>query len=293
MSPEVHDYLRSCLGINLAQGYGLTETVGGVTLSTAEDLSSGRVGQALPGVRIKLQDWDEGGYKVFHQAGHGPRGEILIGGPMISSGYYDLREKTSESFIIDPYDGLRWFKTGDIGQLDSNDGGLKLIDRKKDLVKLQMGEYLSLGKVEAWLKIHPLVDSICVIADTSKSYCIALIVPDSGKLSELAKSRNICSSTFADLCLHPDIIGIMTQQIQEHGNLHLTKFEIPKRIALLSEQWTPDTGLVTAAMKLKRKPIFEKYDWLIRELYNDEKYETISGEQNYGAKQSLAKMKHA
>ena len=122
----------------MAQGYGLTETVGGVTLSTAEDLSSGRVGQALPGVRIKLQDWDEGGYKVFHQTGHGPRGEILIGGPMISSGYYDLQEKTSESFIIDPYDGLRWFKTGDIGQLDSNDGGLKLIDRKKDLVKLQM-----------------------------------------------------------------------------------------------------------------------------------------------------------
>ena len=154
MSPEVHDYLRSCLGINLAQGYGLTETVGGVTLSTAQDMSSGRVGQVLPGVRIKLQDWEEGGYKVFHQTGHGPRGEILIGGSMISSGYYNLQGKTAESYFIDPYDGLRWFKTGDIGQLDPNDGALKLIDRKKDVAQLQMGEYISLGKVEAWVKIH-------------------------------------------------------------------------------------------------------------------------------------------
>ena len=264
---KVHDFLRTTLGINLAQGYGLTETVGGVTLSTADDLSSGRVGQPLPGVRIKLQDWEEGGYYVSDQTGHGPRGEILVGGPMITSGYYNVPDKNKEAFIIDPETGHRWFKTGDIGQLDPNDGVLKIIDRKKDLVKLQMGEYLSLGKIESWLKIHPLIESICIIAEPTKSYCVALIVPDMNKLIELAKSLNI-KSTYDDLCLNPNIIIAVTEHIQNHGKKHLEKFEIPKRIALLSDHWTPDSGLVTAAMKLKRKPIYKKYSWLIRDLYD-------------------------
>ena len=107
MSPNVHDFLRATLGINLAQGYGLTETTGGITLSTAEDLSTGRVGNILPGVQLKLKDWTEGGYMVLDQTGHGPRGEILLAGPMIASGYYRLTDKTEESFYIDPNDGLR------------------------------------------------------------------------------------------------------------------------------------------------------------------------------------------
>ena len=95
------------MGINLAQGYGLTESNGGVTLSTAEDLSVGRVGNLLPGVQLKLKDWVEGGYMVLDQTGHGPRGEILLGGPMIASGYYQKPDKTEESFYVDPADGLR------------------------------------------------------------------------------------------------------------------------------------------------------------------------------------------
>ena len=107
LSPNVHNFLRATLGINLAQGYGLTESNGGITLSTAEDLSVGRVGNLLPGVQLKLKDWVEGGYMVLDQTGHGPRGEILLGGPMIASGYYQLPEKTEESFYVDPNDGLR------------------------------------------------------------------------------------------------------------------------------------------------------------------------------------------
>ena len=107
LSPNVHDFLRATLGINLAQGYGLTESNGGITLSSAEDLSVGRVGNLLPGVQLKLKDWVEGGYMVLDQTGHGPRGEILLGGPMIASGYYQLPEKTEEAFFIDPNDGLR------------------------------------------------------------------------------------------------------------------------------------------------------------------------------------------
>ena len=284
--------MRTTLGINLAQGYGLTETVGGVTLSTAEDLSVGRVGQPLPGVRIKLRDWEEGGYVVLNTTGHGPRGEILVGGPMITSGYYGLPEKSAEVLYIDPSDGLRWFRTGDIGQLDPNDGVLKIIDRKKDLVKLQMGEYVSLSKVETWLKTHDFVDSICVIAEPTKSYCVALMVPDSEKLNRFAaQSLDICLSSFTDVCLHPDVIASVTQQLQEYAKAHLEKFEIPRRLALLSEPWTPETGLVTAALKLRRKIIHKKFRWLINELYNDDKYP--SDEHNCLTEPPTPKVKNA
>ena len=79
---------------------------------------------------------------------------------------------------MDPRDGSRWFRSGDIGHLNSSTGMLSIIDRRKDLVKLQMGEYVSLGKVESEIKIHPVVDSICVHADPTKTATVALVIPD-------------------------------------------------------------------------------------------------------------------
>ena len=93
-----------------------------------------------------------------------------------------MPDKTKEDFYME--DGRRWFKSGDIGSLEA-DGNLKIIDRKKDLVKLQFGEYVSLGKVEAVLKTCPIIENVCIYGESSKSYCVALLVPD----------RNV-SSTF-------------------------------------------------------------------------------------------------
>ena len=86
-----------------------------------------------------------------------------------------MPEKTKEDFYME--DGRRWFKSGDIGQLEP-DGNLKIIDRKKDLVKLQFGEYVSLGKVEAALKTCPVVENVCIYGIATQSYCVALLVPD-------------------------------------------------------------------------------------------------------------------
>ena len=86
-----------------------------------------------------------------------------------------MEEKTKEDFYME--DGRRWFKSGDIGRLEPN-GNLKIIDRKKDLVKLQFGEYVSLGKVEAALKTCPVVENVCIYGEATKSYCVALLVPD-------------------------------------------------------------------------------------------------------------------
>ena len=89
--------------------------------------------------------------------------------------YFLMEEKTKEDFYME--DGRRWFKSGDIGRLEPN-GNLKIIDRKKDLVKLQFGEYVSLGKVEAALKTCPVVENVCIYGEATKSYCVALLVPD-------------------------------------------------------------------------------------------------------------------
>ena len=115
----------------------MTETTSSATITDADDISLGRVGTPLQGVDIKLASWTEGGYSVTDTCG--PRGEIHVGGGHVASGYYNMPEKTAEEFY--DQDGKRWFKTGDIGQV-LQDGSFKIIDRKKDLVKLQMGKSL-------------------------------------------------------------------------------------------------------------------------------------------------------
>merc|ERR1711862_268043 len=102
-------------------------------------------------VHIKLVNWEESNYKVTDKPC--PRGEVYIGGNNVAAGYYENEAKTKEEFFTDD-EGRRWFKTGDIGQFEP-DGTLRIIDRKKDLVKLQFGEYVSLGKVESVLKGCP------------------------------------------------------------------------------------------------------------------------------------------
>eukprot|EP00965_Chrysotila_dentata_P163907 5411316-Pleurochrysis_carterae.AAC.1 len=147
------------------------------------DNTTGAVGPPTPSACIKLKDWEEGNYKNADL--HNPevgmrRGEVLIGGPLVCSGYLvdpddpdaDVVQKNKEEFSVDEK-GVRWFHTGDIGQF-TPDGNLQIIDRKKDLVKLQQGEYVALSKVENALKACPLVEMPMCYARSSESYCVAL-----------------------------------------------------------------------------------------------------------------------
>jgi len=110
-----------------------------------DDMSYGRIGIPLDGIMVKFVDWHEGGYYSTDKPN--PRGEIVIGGDIVAMGYYKLPEQTEEAFKVDK-DGVRWFYTGDIGEVYP-DGTFKIIDRRKDLLKLQNGEYFSLGKVSS------------------------------------------------------------------------------------------------------------------------------------------------
>ena len=141
LSEVTQQFLRSVLGVKILQGYGLTETCATATLVSPDDLDVGQVGAPLPMVAIKIRSWDEGNYTI--DDAEGPRGEIVVGGDHVAEGYYQMPELTESDFEIS--NGRRWFLTGDIGQVTEK-GTIKVIDRKKDLVKLQMGEYVSLGK---------------------------------------------------------------------------------------------------------------------------------------------------
>ncbi|KAK4011838.1 hypothetical protein OUZ56_020950 [Daphnia magna] len=205
---------------------------------------------------VRIKDWPN------------PRGEIHIGGSNVAVGYFKQPEKTLKAFYEE--NGRRWFRTGDIGEF-TQEGFLKVIDRQKDLVKLQHGEYVSLGKVESELKINSLVDNICIYADPTKMFPVALLVPNFDQLKNLAEKSGIELETIEDVSNHPrrqQMEQLVLKELQKHAvKCRLQKFEVPQALTLLSDIWTPDTGLVTAAFKLKRKNIQDHYQFLINRMY--------------------------
>ncbi|CAN6439265.1 unnamed protein product [Victoria cruziana] len=163
--------------------------------------------------------------------------------------------------------GTRWFCTGDIGQVHP-DGCLEIIDRKKDIVKLQHGEYVSLGKIEAALIASPYVDNIMLHADPFHSYCVALVVPMAQSLEDWAEKLGISYTDLADLCQKEECVKeVHASLVKAAKNMRLEKFEIPVKIKLLPDVWTPESGLVTAALKLKREIIRKAFAKDLADLY--------------------------
>merc|ERR1712002_178057 len=264
LSPESHEFIRTCMGCPLLQGYGLTETAACATIMAFEENSVGTVGPPTQGINIRLENWEEGNYRVTDKPR--PRGEVLIGGGNISAGYYKMPEKTSEEYFDDE-NGRRWFRSGDIGQIEA-DGSLKIIDRKKDLVKLQFGEYVSLGKVESVLKNCPLVENICIYGDPKRSFVVAIVCPDRAALARLADKLGKTYEHSDQLIEDKDIVGAVLRELVQQGKRGaLQKFELPDALHLCLDSWTPDSGLVTAAFKLKRRPLQDFYQEHIDRMY--------------------------
>ncbi|KAF9669652.1 hypothetical protein SADUNF_Sadunf14G0129500 [Salix dunnii] len=248
----------------IGRGYGLTETCAGAAFTEWDDPSVGRVGPPLPCCYIKLVSWEEGGYTVADKPM--PRGEVVVGGVSVTAGYFNYQEKTNEVYKVDER-GTRWFYTGDIGQFHP-DGCLEIIDRKKDIVKLQHGEYISLGKVEAALTSSDYVDNIMVHADPFHNYCVALIVPSRHMLEKWAQEAGIQHQNFSELCNKADAVSEVQQSLSKVAKAsRLDKFETPAKIKLLSDPWTPESGLVTAALKIKREQLKSKFKDELQKLY--------------------------
>lgn len=263
LAPDTHEQIQTCLCVEMVQGYGLTETTAGATVTDKWCMEYGVVGAPSSVNYIRLINWEEGNYRVTNKPY--PQGEIVVGGTSVSKGYYKLPGKTDEDFFEE--DGQRWFRTGDIGEVHP-DGVLKIIDRKKDLVKLQAGEYVSLGKVESELKTCAVVENICVYGDSTKQNTVALIVPNPQVLDEIAERQGIKGMEFEELCSSPVMEKAVVHELAEHGKkCKLHRFEIPTAVTLCKDIWTPDMGLVTAAFKLKRKDIQERYKNEISRMY--------------------------
>lgn len=266
LSPETHEFIQAILNVNIVQGYGLTETTASATLMDLYDLDACIAGAPLKDVLIRLVDWEEGNYRVTDKPL--PRGEVVIGGDCITAGYFNKPDQTAECYRLE--NGRRWFYTGDIGEMQAN-GNLKIIDRKKDLVKLHHGEYVSLTKVETELKGCEYVDNICVYGDSFKSFLVALVAPNPRSLKRLAESLGKRSANMKELCDDKVITKRVTEAIIEYAkSAGLQRTEIPTKYKLCHEEWLPDAGLVTAAMKIRRKNIQIFYQNDINNLYGND-----------------------
>mmetsp|Transcript_13092 Transcript_13092/g.28313 ORF Transcript_13092/g.28313 Transcript_13092/m.28313 type:complete len:657 (-) Transcript_13092:1511-3481(-) len=252
LSKETQEFMNIVFCCPVGQGFGMTETVGAATIVWPNDRTFGRVGAPIRSMQLKLVDWEEGGYYAHPAdapAGKqhpNPRGEILLGGKQIVKGYFKLPEVNAETFFTDK-DGVRWLRSGDIGEIFP-DGVLAIIDRKKDLVKLSGGEYVSYGKLEPILRDSVYIDNGMMYAEPTQSYSVAIVTrpPDSDPVDDKVVLDDIASLFKKNGC---------------------AKFEIPKKIFVSSEVWGPENDLCTAALKLKRNNLRKFYQREIDNLY--------------------------
>lgn len=226
------------------EGYGLTETspILSVNYSRPGKVKVGTVGPVLEGVEIKIAD----------------DGEILAKGPNLMKGYYKDPVQTSE--VIDS-DG--WFHTGDIGELDGS--FLKITDRKKEMFKLSNGKYIAPQQIENKLKESFYIQQTMVVGENQK-YAGALIIPNYNALVEWAKKQKIHFQNQAELIKKPEIIKHFEEEVR-NLNKRLSNSEQIKKIALIADEWTPDTGELTSTLKLRRKKIVEKYQDNVASLF--------------------------
>ncbi|CAF0948680.1 unnamed protein product [Adineta steineri] len=264
LSGETQRFVQAALCITLFQGYGLTETCAAATIADEHDTSVGRAGYPLVSCEIRLADWEEGQYRNTDKPN--PRGEILIGGKNVAQGYYGSASNEDSNFKI--IDGTRYFCTGDIGEIFP-DGIVKIIDRKKDLIKLRAGEYVSLTRVEMAISKFSIIENCCLCASSSAEYTVVLICPNSKQITNYSE-KHFNEKEWQKLVDNDEFNEQVLKDIQDICQKNgIEKFETPQRIKIITELWTPETGLVTDALKLKRKAIEEKYHNDIEQLYLD------------------------
>jgi len=259
LSEDTHRFLRSIMNVAIIQGYGTTETHALATSQDLYDFRFGTVGFPISEVKLNIRDWHEGRYTA--QDYPHPRGELLIGGRHLSHGYFNRPEETKEAFFVDHDDPtIKWFVSGDIVEVDQVNGGFKIIDRKKDLVKLQNGEFISLGKIEAILKDDLFVDNVMVVVPSLHNFVVAVVLPDKEQTSKLVEKLGLRDSAPQTLYSDEKIGQEVLSSIQQtSARLGLNKIETPRKVFIVPDDWTPDSGLVTPSLKIRRKAIHHFY----------------------------------
>jgi long-chain acyl-CoA synthetase len=232
---EVLEFFHA-IGLPLAELWGMSETCGAGSVNPPERIKIGTVGPPAAGIEIKL-DTD---------------GEVLVKSDVVMVGYRNLPEKTHEAFTDDG-----WLRTGDIGAFDE-DGYLTIIDRKKELIISAAGKNMSPANIEATIKsASPLIGQACCIGDR-RAYNTALIVLDADFAPAWAANQGIEEASLAALA-QDERVRDAVQEALDVANEKLAKVEQIKKFTIVKGDWLPGGEELTPTMKLKRKPIAEKY----------------------------------
>jgi long-subunit acyl-CoA synthetase (AMP-forming) len=241
---EVLEFFHA-LGIELSELWGMSETCGLGTVNRPGHVKIGTVGPAAPGVEISLAD----------------DGEVLLRGDCLMLGYRNAPEKTAEAI-----DGDGWLHTGDIGTLD-DEGFLKIVDRKKELIINSAGKNMSPANIEAALKSgSPLIGQAATIGDR-RPYNTALIVLDSDYAPQWASQQGLSGTTLEELATDPKVVEAVQAGV-DAANQHLARVEQIKKFTIMQGDWLPGGDELTPTMKLKRKPIAAKYEAEIEAMYS-------------------------
>jgi long-chain acyl-CoA synthetase len=233
------------VGIRVFEGYGLTETSPVLSRNTFDGYRAGTTGKLIPNIEARLAS----------------DGELEVKGTSVFKGYWQKDEATAKEFTEDG-----WFKTGDIGKIE--DGFLSITDRKKELLKTSGGKYIAPQPIESKLKVNALVSNATVIGDTRK-FASVLISPNFQALDRWASENGLGKKDHAELVKDP-AVQKQYEAIVKKVNATLEHHETLKKVGVVGEEWTVESGELTPSMKLKRRVILEKYKGQIDALYGGE-----------------------
>ncbi|MDJ0769808.1 MAG: long-chain fatty acid--CoA ligase [Ilumatobacter sp.] len=231
----------NAIGVPLSEIYGMSESTGPMTWTPLRN-KPGYVGQAIPGMEVAIAE----------------DGEVIARGGNVFQGYLKQPEKTAETII----DG--WLHSGDIGELD-DEGYLKIVDRKKELIITSGGKNISPANLEAALKMIPLIGQACAIGDQRK-FCSALLVLDPEAAPIWAAANGKEGMSLLELAEDPDVRAVIQAGVDE-ANQQFAQVEQIKKFVLLGEEWLPDSDLLTPTSKLKRRGIHARYADEIESMY--------------------------
>lgn len=231
----------NAVGVPLSEIYGLSETTGPMTWSPERN-KAGSVGRACHGMEVEIAD----------------DGEVICRGGNVFQGYMNQPDKTAETII----DG--WFHSGDIGEID-DEGYIKIVDRKKELIITSGGKNISPANLEAALKTIPLIGQAAAIGDQRK-FVSAILVLDPEATSVWAAAHGKTNVPMAELAGDPEVVAEVQQGIDEI-NKQFAQVEQIKKFVLVGEEWLPDSDMLTPTSKLKRRGVNARYEAEIESMY--------------------------
>lgn len=241
LNPEVSWWFMA-MRVTVLEGWGLTETSAPATANAPGYIRVGTVGRAIDGIELRLDD----------------DGEVLVRGAGVFKGYYKDEAATAATFDGD------WFRTGDIGEIDA-EGYLKIVDRKKEILVTAGGKNIPPVNIENRIERSPYVEKAIAIGD-GRPYIAALLVPDTEALDSLAEKYGWPTEDLATRVDRPEVKELFDTAVKD-ANETLARYEQVKRFDVLPREFTPESGELTATMKLKRRVIRERYAPEIASLY--------------------------